>query len=412
MIFPGSRVWHEGAATDLVHLTDEMKSSSFSGHIVLEFQESLDLVIVAGGDFFKVIEKIGRRIMTTKKYREIWGKCQIKTGRMFAFELPPPLALKLQAVGHRKELCSGEIDSCDLGRVVRERKAARFSGFIESVSSDGKGLLEMKDGVILSCWYTEYQGLSYRGFDGFVRWHENLQRPDRRQSVFLAAEGGGGDFRTVWEEILTAGMDEVRLPLRPVGDRLFSAFGRTAFDGEQVFTEGERLDKAFFLLEGEIELSRRWGGRRQVIGRLGAGSVLGLSWLNGRLAPPMTGTAASNCRILSFDRPQLDQILFNSPRFGASLIAKAASQLRGVSRRKSLFTANPRLRDLETFVVQILNGDPVRLREGLAPGDLFRELTQVAPFTLPEMDQMVRDLVNAGRFVMAEGKVSLQPEEI
>ena len=89
MLFPGSRIWYEGAAADIAALTEEIKTSGFSGHIVLEFQDSIDVVVCVGGEFVKVVEMIGGRLLSAKKYREIWGKCRIKQGRMTVFELPP-----------------------------------------------------------------------------------------------------------------------------------------------------------------------------------------------------------------------------------------------------------------------------------------------------------------------------------
>ena len=57
----------------------------------------------------------------------------------------------------------------------------------------------------------------------------------------------------------------------------------------------------------------------------------------------------------------MEQVLLNSPLLSAMMIRKAASQLQGVRTREKLFRGNPRLRDLESYVFQILNQDPHRL---------------------------------------------------
>jgi hypothetical protein len=62
--------------------------------------------------------------------------------------------------------------------------------------------------------------------------------------------------------------------------------------------------------------------------------------------------------------------------------------------------------------LQILNDHPDAVFDGLAPGDLFRQLAQQTPFSLPQMDQMVRELASAGRIQLDAGKVKLQPEEL
>src|SRR5512134_2584535 len=172
MLFPGSRIWYEGTAADLNSLTEEIKSSGFTGHIVLEFQDSIDIVVCIGGEFHKVIEKVGRRLLSTKKYREIWGKCQIKAGRMLVFELPPALGRRLRALHARRLLCSGTAATgCDPERLLRDLKAAGFSGLMDCVSPEGKLLLDLDAGVITGCWYSEYEGLSYRDLEAFKVWH-------------------------------------------------------------------------------------------------------------------------------------------------------------------------------------------------------------------------------------------------
>ena len=109
---------------------------------------------------------------------------------------------------------------------------------------------------------------------------------------------------------------------------------------------------------------------------------------------------------------QLEQIIYNHPALASKLILKATDQLRGLRERRRLFHSNPRLKDLESYVLQVLNRLPDHGLKGLPPGDLFRELTQVAPFSLPEMDQMFRNLVSAGRVELQGGMVKLHPEEI
>lgn len=412
MIFAGSRIWHEGSTLDLSVMTEEIRKASFSGHIVLEFLESLDLVIVSRGDFIKVVEKIGRRLLTTKKYREIWGKCQIKQGRMTIFELPPALAAAMETLGKRTLLCSGDGGTCRLDAIIREQKERGFTGFIDGVCTDGKGLLEMRGGEITACYFAEYQGLSYQGLEAFLLWHRFLQRTGQSFTLYLSEPQSGTDIIQVWERMLTERIEEVKTPLRSSSERLFATFGQISFQGELLFAEGKPMDKAFTILDGTVELSRKCGGESLVLGTCGPGTVLGLSWLRGGAPAPLSGTASSNCRFLSFDRTEMEQVLRNSPHLSATLIRKAASQIRSVRNTGKLYRAKPRLMDLETYVVRILNQDPARRGHGLPPGELFQELAQVAPFSLSELDQMVRDLVGAERVDLTEGRVRLRPEDI
>jgi len=404
-------MWFEGSAADLSLLTDEIKGARFSGHIVLEFQESLDFVLVARGEFIKVLEKIGRRIMTTRKYREIWGKCQIKQGKMYVFEIPPSLVRSMTGMSRRRQVLGDTRNVAEFDEAVRSRRGNPASGFIDGRSGTGKILIEFRDTAIHGCYYTEYQGLSYRSYDAFVRWHESIQS-GVPYTLHVSDFDETTDNTHLWEQFLTEGIDDVEFPMKPGDDRLYGSFGIEVQAGDRIFAEDVRSEQAYYVLDGTVELSRLCGGKEQILGYLGKGSILGLSWLNGQRPPPLSGSAFSDCRLLAFDRAQLDRILFNDPALASSVIMKSVAQLAGIRRRRELFVQNPRLKDLESYVVQVLNREPERIRSGLPPGDLFRELTQVAPFSLPEMDQMVRSLVSAGRIVMNSGRVILQPEEI
>jgi len=196
MLFPGSRIWYEGAAADLASLTDEIKSSAFSGHMVLEFQDSIDVVICVGGEFLRVIEKIGRRILTTKKYREIWGKCQIKPGRMTIFELPPPLTSRLRSLHGRHPLCSGTATTgCDPARILAglRRAPSRDPGLRDP---DGQAAPGLRAGAVTACYYTEYEGLSRVGLAAFTAWHRDFVRSTHPSFFFTSEDGAPARARS------------------------------------------------------------------------------------------------------------------------------------------------------------------------------------------------------------------------
>ena len=225
MLFPGSRIWYEGTAADLATLTDEIKVSGFSGHIVLEFQDSIDVVICVGGEFLRVIEKIGRRILSTKKYREIWGKCQIKQGRMTIFELPPQLIRRLRALHGRRLLCSGTAATgCDPARVLDGLRARAFSGILDCVTPTGKLLMDFEQGTISACYYTEFEGLSHSGLAAFTAWHQGFVR-STHPSFFFTSEAGGSGESQLWDEILMDYSDQLPLPLTSSIERLYRSSG-------------------------------------------------------------------------------------------------------------------------------------------------------------------------------------------
>lgn len=412
MIFPGSRLWYEGAASDLSALTDEIKTSSLSGHIVLEFQDSLDLIVISQGEFLKVVECIGRRIMTTKKYREIWGKCQIKKGRMYVFELPPELAARLRGLAGRRQLCSGTSETCNFTQTVLDQKKLKISGILDCVAAEGRGILEFAGGTITSCYFTEYHGLAWKGIEAFRKWHVTLQHSLKPFTLWLSQFQEGADNSESWDVLLLEKMDEVRLPLRASGERLFSAFGKAAFPGEIVFMENLPAQNTVYILDGKVELSRMAGGVKQILGHAGPGTFLNLSSLSGVKSSSLTAIAVSNCRYLSFGRSDLDVVCRNSPSLGADLMASVLAQLHQVKGRLQVYREDPPLMDLEYRALEILNLSPNRISEGLEPGTLLSELSQTSSVSLTEMDKMISKLVQAQRLTLSEGRLHLRPEEL
>lgn len=410
MLFPGSRIWYEGAASDLASLTDEIKASGFSGHVVLEFQDSIDVVICVGGEFLRVIEKIGRRILTTKKYREIWGKCQIKQGRMTVFELPPPLVRRVRSLHGRRLLASGTASTgCDPAKMLDNLRDAGFSGTLDCVSPAGKMLLDIERGEIVGCYTTEYTGLSQEGLAAFIAWHQGYIR-STRPFFFFVSEAGGADGMLL-DEILMDNADQVPLPLTGSLERLFGAYGHEAQPGEIVVGAGEIPGRAIYLLSGEVELIPREASAWSAGPVLRPGDLFGLSWLGERLPSPVTLRARTPARYLALDAAALEIVFANSPVLAARVVRESARALRDLRARAEAFRAEPRLRDVDAVVRQSLLANPRGGSEGISAAELFRDLTQSLPLSLPEIDALFRRLSALSGLSQAAGKISLVPRE-
>lgn len=412
MLFPGSRIWYEGSAVDLANLTDEIKASGFSGHIVLEFQDSLDLVICVGGEFQKVIEKIGRRLLSTKKYREIWGKCQIKTGRMLVFELPPALAYRLRGLHGRRLLCSGSAATgIDPHRLLRERKDAGFTGIIDCVAPEGKMLLDFESGTIHGCYYTEYEGLFFDGLEAFRAWHGAFLRARQPSHFFVSEIGSRRSDGQHWDELLMESAELVSVPLRSSLERLFRFCGREASPDEVVFSPASALDTAVYLLEGEVELISAQRRVPALYGLKGPGDIIGLGLLGDLPKTDFIGRARSRCRYLAFNRGHLPTIFHNSPMLAARCVRDAVRLTHLFRGRLAAYREEPRLRDVERAVAEALHR-PENYPGGITAAELFRELTQSLPFSLPEIDALFRKLVGLGSIEQSGGKVIHTPQEL
>jgi CRP-like cAMP-binding protein len=407
MLFPGSRVWYEGATADLASLTEEIKASGFTGHVVLEFPDSIAVVICAGGEFLRVIEQIGRRILSTRRYREIGGQCQVKPGRMTIFELPPRLVRRLRYLHGRRLLRSGAATTgCDAASLLDELRARAFSGTLDCVSPEGKLLLDFERGLVTSCHFTEYAGLSREGLEAFAAWHRGFARA-REPSLFFVSEPGGPGDGQVWDEILMAGADRLPRPLPSSTERLFRAFGRDAAAGEVILSAGAHPRQACYLISGAVELlpgeAPGWDGGAP----LAAGEFFGLGWLRDGEPSPVTVRARVASRYLALDPKALEAVFTNSPALGERLVRAAAAALAAVRARTEAYRSEPRLRDVESAVMQVLHRHPRGGREGVPAAELFRELTQTLPLSLPEIDTLFRGLLALGGLGQADGRISV-----
>jgi hypothetical protein len=93
------------------------------------------------------------------------------------------------------------------------------------------------------------------------------------------------------------------------------------------------------------------------------------------------------------------------------LVREAARNLRAVRARLEAFRAEPRLRDVESTVLQTLLAHPQGGRRGVSSAELFRELTQSLPLSLPEIDALFRKLATLEGVRQADGCVALSPRE-
>jgi hypothetical protein len=412
MLFPGSRIWYEGSAVDLANLTEEIKAAGFSGHIVLEFQDSLDLVICVGGEFLKVIEKIGRRLLSTKKYREIWGKCQIKPARMTIFELPPNLARRIRGLHGRRLLCSGSVGTgLDPERLLREQKDAGVTGVLDCVTPEGKLLLDFEGGAIVGCWYSEFEGLAYVDLDAFRAWHRGFLR-SQQPSFFFVSETDSRDAAGLhWDEILMDSVEQVSIPLRSSLERLFRTFGSVAADGEVVIAPHDESGRAVYLMEGEVAYLPE-GGSAGIPGIRGPGSILGLGRLQGLPPGNAVGRARGRCRYLSLHRSDLATVFHNSPALAALILRESLQLTQHLRARLSAYREEPRLKDMEHAVAGALLRHEAGAGGGIPAAELFRELTQILPLSLPEIDALFRRLVGLGSVEQAGGRVTFVPREL
>jgi CRP-like cAMP-binding protein len=110
--------------------------------------------------------------------------------------------------------------------------------------------------------------------------------------------------------------------LRPLHiERLSYYAKRSVFrSGQRIFSEGSRADRFWIIREGMVRLEADVPGHGQtVVETLGAGAVLGWSWL----FPPSTwhfgAVATEQCLTVEFDGPGVLQLCERDPELGYEL---------------------------------------------------------------------------------------------
>jgi len=117
--------------------------------------------------------------------------------------------------------------------------------------------------------------------------------------------------------------------------------------GRNVFVQGDRADKVFFIQKGKIKLTVLSDhGKEAVIGMLGPGQFFGEGCMNGHKLRISTTTAMENCIIVAITKAAMVAALHDEPRFSEMFMAY-------------LLTRNSRIE--EDLIDQLFNSSERRL---------------------------------------------------
>ena len=117
--------------------------------------------------------------------------------------------------------------------------------------------------------------------------------------------------------------------------------------GRNVFVQGDRADKVFYIQKGKIKLTVLSDhGKEAVIGMLGPGQFFGENCMNGHKLRISTTTAMENSVITAITKPAMIAALHDEPRFSELFMAY-------------LLTRNSRIE--EDLIDQLFNSSERRL---------------------------------------------------
>jgi CRP-like cAMP-binding protein len=103
------------------------------------------------------------------------------------------------------------------------------------------------------------------------------------------------------------------------------ALGSSFSAGEEIFTEGEPANRFYLILNGSVALESYEPGRAPIhIQMLGAGDVLGWSWLLAPFVWHFGARAAGPTEVIFFDGPRLRELCDDHPYLGYELVKRVA----------------------------------------------------------------------------------------
>jgi CRP-like cAMP-binding protein len=125
-------------------------------------------------------------------------------------------------------------------------------------------------------------------------------------------------------------------PQAPDSRSLHERFGATFPAGRVVARQGETGGQLFVIVKGEVEVSVHLDERDQVVDRVGAGELLGVSSCFTSMPHSATMTAVEESFLLSFDRHTVEELIKAQPRFALAVIEALVERLRSATVRHVL----------------------------------------------------------------------------
>jgi CRP-like cAMP-binding protein len=125
------------------------------------------------------------------------------------------------------------------------------------------------------------------------------------------------------------------LPLTPSDLRVLASSAKiiSRYARSHLFREGQQAEAAFLIQEGTVELYRREGSRRDVIARIGPGSVLGDIAMFSQGSHISSARAVTPVVAFQFQRDRLLPELARSPAICLRWLVASLTQLEKTQRR-------------------------------------------------------------------------------
>jgi CRP/FNR family transcriptional regulator len=104
--------------------------------------------------------------------------------------------------------------------------------------------------------------------------------------------------------------------------------------GQKIFREGDPVHGMFFITDGSVKISKRWGDQKELIIRFARkGDVLGYRGFGGEPSYPISATALEDCKLCFIDNSYLETSLIANPSLTYQFMQLYASELQKAEKR-------------------------------------------------------------------------------
>jgi CRP-like cAMP-binding protein len=111
-------------------------------------------------------------------------------------------------------------------------------------------------------------------------------------------------------------------------ENILGKFGRRFTDKQVLILEGDIQQKIFWILEGEVYITRRMGDKYKVLTTLGKGELIGEMSFFDKSVRSATVIAKGAVRALEFTRESFSDIYAASPMWSQRLLVALARRIR------------------------------------------------------------------------------------
>lgn len=114
-------------------------------------------------------------------------------------------------------------------------------------------------------------------------------------------------------------------------DRLVKDYGKRYSAGTIIFSEGDEGTDLFIIAEGEVEISKRVNGKKQLITTLCEGDFFGEMALISEAERTATATATANSEIIVLDKHTFNESIIRDASILYLLLKKICQRLKNTT---------------------------------------------------------------------------------